>query len=275
MKRPSFQFYPADWRKDANLRRCSPAARGVWMDILCVLHDSDEYGIVRWPLKELCSAAGASAVHVRELVEKRVIKGCDVGACEPLVYVPRSGRKAGPAVELIRAQQGPIWFSARFVRDEYVRTIRGESSRFGDGNDAAPKDSPKPPIGDGSTSSSSSSPTEKEDSPKPPPGAKAGAINLKTWLEATKAKGERPIPDGDPVFVYAEDVGIPHEFLLLAWKEFRHRYSQPDAKKYRDWRSVFRKAVRGNWLKLWYVDGQQYALTTVGMQAQRAAEKAA
>jgi hypothetical protein len=157
MKRPSFQFYPADWRKDANLRRCSPAARGVWMDILCVLHDSDEYGIVRWPLKELCSAAGASAALVRELVEKRVIKGCDKGACEPLVYVPRSGRKAGPAVELIHSQEGPIWFSARFVRDEYVRTIRGESSRFGEGNDAAPKASPKPPIGDGPTSSSSSS----------------------------------------------------------------------------------------------------------------------
>jgi hypothetical protein len=29
MKRPAFQFYPSDWRNNANLRRCSPAARGV------------------------------------------------------------------------------------------------------------------------------------------------------------------------------------------------------------------------------------------------------
>ena len=87
-----------------------------------------------------------------------------------------------------------------------------------------------------------------------------------------KAAGEKPIPEGDAVFVYADEVGIPHEFLRLAWLEFRHRYTQPDAKRYRDWRSVFRKSVRGNWLKLWWLDpaSNAYGLTTVGLQAQRA-----
>lgn len=159
MKRPAFQFYPADWRKDANLRRCSPAARGVWMDVLCVLHDSDEYGIVRWPLKELASAAGASIAHLKELAEKRVIKGGDKGAVEALIYTPRHGRRDGEPVTLIPAQDGPLWFSARFVRDEYVRTVRGESSRFGADKGDAPKDAPKPPFGDGSSTSSSSSPS--------------------------------------------------------------------------------------------------------------------
>jgi hypothetical protein len=76
------------------------------------------------------------------------------------------------------------------------------------------------------------------------------------------------------VFAYAREAGIPDEFLRLAWLEFRHRYTQPDAKRYRGWRSVFRKAVRGNWLKLWYVDSaaNAYALTTAGHQAQRAHE---
>jgi hypothetical protein len=157
MKRPAFQFYPADWRKDANLRRCSPAARGVWMDVLCVLHDAEPYGVVNWPLKELASAAGAALAHVRELVGKRVLKGCDQGECEPLIYTPRHGRKLGDPVTLITPQAGPIWYSARFVRDEYVRTIRGESTRFGDTNGDAPKAAPMPPIGDGSSSSSSPS----------------------------------------------------------------------------------------------------------------------
>jgi hypothetical protein len=155
VKRPSFQFYPADWRKDANLRRCSPSARGVWMDVLCVLHDSDDYGIVRWPLKELASAAGAALSSLRELGEKRVLKGCDKGPCEPLIYTPRHGRKLGDPVTLIAVQDGPIWYSSRFVRDEYVRTIRGESSRFGDGKG----DAPMPTFGDGPTSSPSSSPS--------------------------------------------------------------------------------------------------------------------
>lgn len=157
MKRPAFQFYPADWRKDANLRRCSPAARGVWMDVLCVLHDSETYGIVHWPLKELALAAGCSMAHLREIVEKRVIKGCDKGPCEPLIYTPRHGRKDGPSVTLVQAQNGPIWYSSRFVRDEYVRTIRGEGSRFCDTNGDAPKDAPNPPFGDGPSSSSASS----------------------------------------------------------------------------------------------------------------------
>lgn len=121
---------------------------------------------------------------------------------------------------------------------------------------------------------------QEQKSPIPPSGAdgtgkepvrpKAAAIGLKAWLEAVKAKGEKPVPPDDPVFAYAERVGIPSDFLALAWCEFKHRYCQPDAKRYRDWRSVFRKAVRGNWLKLWFVqpDGA-YALTTVGIQAQR------
>lgn len=99
----------------------------------------------------------------------------------------------------------------------------------------------------------------------------AAAIGLKAWLEAVKASGGKPVPEDDPVFAYAAEVGIPDDFLRLAWLEFRHRYCQPEAKRYRDWRAVFRRAVRGNWLKLWFVqpDGA-YALTTVGIQAQRA-----
>ena len=94
---------------------------------------------------------------------------------------------------------------------------------------------------------------------------------METWLETVKAKGEKPVPPNDAVFAYATEVGIPNEFLRLAWVEFRHRYTQPEAKRYRDWRAVFRKAVRGNWLKLWWLDpaSGQYALTTVGLQAQR------
>ena len=43
------------------------------------------------------------------------------------------------------------------VKDEYVRTIRGEGTRFGDESGETLNHSPKPPIGDGPTSPSSSS----------------------------------------------------------------------------------------------------------------------
>ena len=85
------------------------------------------------------------------------------------------------------------------------------------------------------------------------------------------------MPPDDPVFAYATRVGIPRDFLALAWRQFRHRYTeQHPGKRYRDWRRVFRNAVEGNWLKLWWLDpaSQQYGLTTVGLQAQRSHDQA-
>ena len=44
MKRPAFLFYPKDWRDEQALRLCSMAARGLWIDLMCLMHASDKYG---------------------------------------------------------------------------------------------------------------------------------------------------------------------------------------------------------------------------------------
>ncbi|MGZ8132560.1 hypothetical protein ACXU40_09230 [Bordetella bronchiseptica] len=176
MKRPSFQFYPGDWSGNSNLRRCTHAEKGAWLDVMCLMHDQEEYGVLRWPLKEVAQAVGCPVGLLKGLASKGVLKGSDSALEDAFVYTPRSGRKNGDSVELVPTQAGPIWFSSRMVKDEYVRTIRGESSRFGDGNGdsskGAPKPStkgsPKPPFGDGSSSSSSSS--YKNNTPLPPGG---------------------------------------------------------------------------------------------------------
>ena len=134
-----------------------------------------------------------------------------------------------------------------------------------------------PKMGKSLYKTETTSETTQRDTPKPPaqqaPGAsgsKATAISLATWLSNMKASGELPIPEDDPVFEYAEQAGIPLDMLRLCWIEFRQRYSEPGAKRYKDWRSVYRKAVRGNWLKLWFCNADGYTLTTAGLQAQRA-----
>lgn len=80
-KRPSFQFYPADWRKDVALRMCSPAARGLWIDMLCIMHDAEPYGHLiaeGEPITpdELATIVGASAKDVKawlgELTKRKV-----------------------------------------------------------------------------------------------------------------------------------------------------------------------------------------------------------
>lgn len=145
------------------------------MDVLCLMHDQEEYGIVRWPLKEIAQAVNSTVASLRGLVDKGIMKGGDKD--EPVrsfVYVPRSARKDGDPVTLVPSQVGPIWYSSRMVKDEYVRTIRGESSRFGEGDGDAPKRTPKQkpkatpkyPLGDGSSTASASA-TAVNKNPRP------------------------------------------------------------------------------------------------------------
>jgi hypothetical protein len=38
------KFYPSDWRSDPMLRLCSLAARGLWMEMMCLMHEAEPYG---------------------------------------------------------------------------------------------------------------------------------------------------------------------------------------------------------------------------------------
>lgn len=173
MKRPSFQFYPADWRSNAKLRRCSAAERGDWIDLICLLHDSEEYGVLRWPLKDIAEA-GCKIAALQALRRKGVLKGADTGEhFAGHTYTPRHAGKAGRPVVLLEPQEGPIWFSSRMVEDEYVRTKRATNG--------AAESTPKPPKGtpkgghpsrdaraQSSSSTSTSSKSRKDDVGLPP-----------------------------------------------------------------------------------------------------------
>lgn len=88
--------------------------------------------------------------------------------------------------------------------------------------------------------------------------------------------GERVIPADDAVFAYAEKVGLPTDYVALAWTWFKGRYGEGGAdptKRYADWRAAFRNAVRGCWPKYWAIaQSGEYYLTTTGKQAQAEAQ---
>lgn len=163
MKRPSFQFYPADWQANSNLRRCTHEEKGIWIDVLCLLHDQDTYGIIRWSLKEIAQAIGCTKRKLSGLVDKGILKGAEKGdKCPVLTFAPRHGRKTGPEITLVAAEEGPVWYSSRMVIDEHKRQARaGEIDTPKDapkgGIGASPKVSPDPsPLRAGASSSSSS-----------------------------------------------------------------------------------------------------------------------
>lgn len=56
MKRPSFQFYPSDWLRDTALRTCSVGARGLWIDMICYMHQGSPYGYLKVSQKVILSS---------------------------------------------------------------------------------------------------------------------------------------------------------------------------------------------------------------------------
>lgn len=136
-KLPSFQFYPGDWMKDPNLRRCSHAAKGVWIDMMCLMHECDERGVLAtagraWSEDEIASAVGgdqqATLACIRELVEKQVARRRGAGAI----------------------------YSARMTRDEAIRKARALAGKEG-GKQKASKSLANTLAKRGSSVSSSSS----------------------------------------------------------------------------------------------------------------------
>lgn len=105
-KRPSFQFYPADWRKDPALRACSLAARGLWVELLAIMHECEPYGHLR---------IGGSPVTDTTQVARLVGESPDV--------VATLLAELEQFAVFSRLEDGTL-YSRRMVRDERVRAAR-------------------------------------------------------------------------------------------------------------------------------------------------------
>lgn len=180
MKRPAFQFYPADWRKDPALSACSLAARGLWIELMCIAHEGGTYGVLSINGKPMAPAQIARMVG------------------ESPAAVVKLLAELEDAAVFSRDEQGCI-YSRRMVKDEHVRNVRADAGRLG-GNPNLLKqkvkqtDNREPPP----SSSSSSSSSNNEDTA---PSAKSprGTALPKDWELPgdwrTWAEGARPDVD--------------------------------------------------------------------------------
>lgn len=112
MKRPAFQFYPADWRKDSALQSTSIAARGLWIEMTCVMHECDPYGHLAINGNPMSDAQLSRLVGESQQSVKRLLSELEVAGV------------------FSRTNDGCI-FSRRMVKDEYLRNIRAEAGRLG------------------------------------------------------------------------------------------------------------------------------------------------
>lgn len=56
------KFYPSDWFGDPGLRACSIGARGLWMDMLCLMVNASPYGHLKMGRKKIDAAELAGLV---------------------------------------------------------------------------------------------------------------------------------------------------------------------------------------------------------------------
>ena len=119
-KLPAFQFYPGDWLKDPALRCCSPAARGIWMDVLCMMHESPKRGVLR-----IKNGVGFKAISLENLTDS--IAGCKLKMIQELIDkgVVRVARKDGAL------------YSKRLIHEELHRRHKSMNGRIGGKNTQA------------------------------------------------------------------------------------------------------------------------------------------
>lgn len=72
-ERPWFKFYPGDWRSESALRMVSMGARALWLEMLCIMHESEPRGymVVRdkpLPMRQLALIAACSLDDVNVLL---------------------------------------------------------------------------------------------------------------------------------------------------------------------------------------------------------------
>jgi hypothetical protein len=123
VKRPSFQFYPGDWLNDAALRMVSIAARGLWIDMICIMHQGSDYGYLK--------------VNQKVILNSNLARMCGT----TLKEVETLLAELEAAGVFSRTDDGCI-FSRRMIRDEEVRKARAAGGHKG-GNPALKKVSSK------------------------------------------------------------------------------------------------------------------------------------
>lgn len=111
-KLPAMQFYTGDWMKDTNLRGVPLAAKGLWIEMLCLMHESDRRGYLQSngkpvPQDQLARMTGCSSDEVSQCLEVLEISGV-----------------------FSRTKNGII-YSRRMVRDEEVRQKSIINGRLG------------------------------------------------------------------------------------------------------------------------------------------------
>lgn len=109
MSAPWMKFYPSDWRADPALQMCSIAARGLWMEMLCIMHEADPRGslLINGNVvteRQLASLAGVTPPEAKRLMAE--LEAAGVFSRDDDIVVSRRMRRDTEKAEVDKANGG-------------------------------------------------------------------------------------------------------------------------------------------------------------------------
>ena len=113
MKLPAFQFYPGDWRKDPGIQSLTFEERGIWVELLCLMHESESRGKLMiggepYPIERLARMFCLSPEVMGKVISTLITLGV-ASRCE----------NTGALI------------CRRMVRDEKLREVRAKAGHLG------------------------------------------------------------------------------------------------------------------------------------------------
>lgn len=87
-KQPYIAFYTGDWLKDPRLSLCAPATRGVWIDLICALHELPTGGSVSGTAEQLARLCRCTVSDMHSAIsELRTTQTADINDREGVYSV--------------------------------------------------------------------------------------------------------------------------------------------------------------------------------------------
>jgi hypothetical protein len=213
MADPWMKFYPSDWRSEPRLRLVSMAARGLWVEMLCIMHESDPRGDL---------TVGGVALDAAKLARM-------VGESEEMVSALLAELKEAGVYS---TRKNGVIFSRRMEKDEIKRRKLRENGRKG-GNPSLRKD-----TGIDALDNQADKPTE--------------ARSQKPDTRDTNVSKEHARKKRGEAYRLSDDWQIPEEWIDEAVSRgFTRDRAYAEADRMRNWSQSSPKGAKVNWRSAW------------------------
>jgi hypothetical protein len=117
--KPYMPWYVGDWRKDPNVKQCSPETRGVWFDFLCEMHELKSGGVLTGDKDYLCRVGVCNLAQLdRSLAELARTRTADISSRGDTFTIINRRMKKEADTSKVRQVSGSKSISKRLANAE-------------------------------------------------------------------------------------------------------------------------------------------------------------